>query len=273
VIHPLESTETTQATQTGGTGGVSPTTPAAKTFAAVLATHKSTVAEKSSPHQSHRHKDPIVSPDGEVWRPVKSGNHYAKITEGPRAGMYINLARGERRGEVFSLEVRDGVRVHVYTGKNGKEKVIEAVKDSGRVDRAERQASHAARRPRSEEWAAVKGVSNYADIVSGPRNGWYVNTSGGERDGMLFHIVHKGDKVFHVYGKGKHKQVVEVDYDPNKASHNVGRSNGGKDDDKKTDGTKGADTKTGGTTPSESESDTKSDTRSSTGGVAAPSED
>ena len=270
MIHPLESTKTTQATQTGGTGYVGPASPAGKTFAALLATHKSTVAEK--PAQSNRHKDPIVSPEGEVWRPVKSGNHYAKITEGPRAGMYVNLSRGERRGEVFSLEVRDGERVHVYTGKDGKEKVIAAVKDSGRMDRAEREDSQAARRPRNEEWAAVKGVSNYADIVSGPRNGWYVNTSGGERDGMLFHIVRKGDKVFHVYGKGQHKQVVEVDYDPNKASHNVGRSNGGKDDDKKTDGTKGADTKTGGSSPAGSEPETKSGASSPTGGAVPPSD-
>jgi hypothetical protein len=271
VIHPLESTETTQATQTGGTGYVGPASPAGKTFAAMLATHKSTVAEKSSPTQSHRHKDPIVSPEGEVWRPVKSGNHYAKITEGPRAGMYINLSRGERRGEVFSLEVRDGVRVHVYTGKDGKEKVIDAVKDSGRVDRAERQASHAARRPRNEEWSAVPGVSNYADIVSGRRNGWYVNTSGGERDGMLFHIVRKGDQVFHVYGKGKHKQVVEVDYDPNKASHQVGGTKGGKDDDKKTDDTKAADTKTGGTKGGGSSAG-ESEDRSQTGGAVPPTD-
>ena len=271
MIHPLERTEATQATQQ--TGGVSPSTPAAKTFAAVLATHKSTVAEKSSPSRNeNRHKDPIESPNGEVWRPVKSGNHYAKITEGPRAGMYINLARGERRGEVFSLEVRDGVRVHVYTGKDGKEKVIDAVKDSGRVERADRQESQAARRPRNEEWAAVKGVSNYADIVSGPRNGWYVNTSGGERDGMLFHIVRKGDKVFHVYGTGKHKQFVEVDYDPNKASHQVGGTKGGKDDDKKADGTKGADTKAEDTKGADSKPDKTGDTSPPTGGAAPPSD-
>jgi hypothetical protein len=151
--------------------------------------------------------------------------------------------------------------------------VIDALKDSGRVDRAERRESHAAHgRPRGEEWEAVKGVSNYADVVSGPRNGWYVNTSGGSRDGMIFHIVRKGDQIFHVYGKGKHKQFIEVDYDPNKASHQVGRGGGGKDDDKKTDGTKGSGTKTGGTSASEPETGTKgSDTK--TGGAAAPTED
>ena len=51
---------------------------------------------------------------------------------------------------------------------------------------------------------------NYADILSGKRNGLFVNISGGVRDGMAFQIVKHGEKTFHVYGSGKERQVIEV---------------------------------------------------------------
>ena len=92
---------------------VTPATPAGKSFASVLAHQKTGADAASAP------KEAITAPEGEVWTPVPGHDHYAKITAGPRAGMYINLARGERRGEVFRIETRQGKRVHVYgTGKD-----------------------------------------------------------------------------------------------------------------------------------------------------------
>src|SRR5690242_17791931 len=37
--------------------------------------------------------------------------------------------------------------------------------------------------PKGETTAAVAGHTDYRDILSGPRNGMYVNTSGNERNG------------------------------------------------------------------------------------------
>jgi len=137
--------------------------------------------------------------------------------------------------------------VHVYTRPDGKEKVVEAAKDSGKVHGGKHDV-HAARHfPRGETWAPVDGVSNYADILNGKRNGYYVNTSGGVRDGMAFQIVKDGDRVLHVYGKGKNRQVIEVSSgkaDGNKAEES-------KPDDSRTggvnaDGSAGAES-TGGT--------------------------
>jgi len=212
VIRPIETSEALEATQQQGTRAVAPATAAGKTFATVLAREKTSTAAETentgaTKAPAHR-KAAIEAPQGEVWRPVRGNDDYAKITDGPRAGQYINLSRGERRGEVFRVEERDGKRVHIY-GSGENEKVVQAAKDSGKVPGNAPDAS-AARTPKGEEWAPVKGVSNYADILNGSRNGYYVNTSGGVRDGMAFQIVKEGDRTLHVYGKGKHRQVIEV---------------------------------------------------------------
>jgi hypothetical protein len=245
MIRQLENTDITQANV--ATSKVAPATPAGKTFANVLQTQKLSDRAAVDVHA----KEPIDAPEGEVWRPVRGDDNYAKITEGPRAGQYINLSRGERRGETFMVEDRGGKRVHVYAGANGKETVVEAAKDSGKVHAGDTEAASSSGRPRRETWAPVEGANNYADILGGPRNGWYVNTSGGVRDGMAFHIVQRGDRTLHVYGTGKHRQEIEID------------SGGGKKTDAAEDTKPGKGNGSGGVGASES----------STGGAAAPSSD
>jgi hypothetical protein len=141
--------------------------------------------------------------------PVKGDDNYAKITSGPREGQYINLSRGARRGQTFHVEMRAGKRVHVY-GEGDTKTVVAAAKDSGKVHGHHHNNTQVASHGRNETWAPVAGVSNYADILSGPRNGYFVNTSGGERDGMAFQIVRRGGHTYHMYGKGKDRQMVEV---------------------------------------------------------------
>ena len=60
--------------------------------------------------------------------------------------------------------------------------------------------------------------ANYADIIGGPRNGLFVNISGGVRDGMAFQIVKKAGKWFHVYGTGKDRQWIPSDGPKHKAA-------------------------------------------------------
>jgi len=168
-----------------------------------------------------RSKTKVEFPEGEEWRPVRGDDNYGRITNGPRKGMFINLSDGARRGEVFRVEHRHGKRVHVY-GEGENQKVIPASRDSGKVDGHHHhlrrgEMAHTAHPSRNEKWAPVEGHSDYVDIISGRRNGYFLNTSGGERDGMVFHIVHRHGREYHVYGRGKNKQVVLVDHGDHKA--------------------------------------------------------
>jgi hypothetical protein len=67
--------------------------------------------------------------------------------------------------------------------------------------------------PKGETWGPVNGHTDYADILSGPRNGFFVSLTG-PRKGQAFVIVHKDGKTYHVYGSGKNKQTVAVKPNP-----------------------------------------------------------
>jgi hypothetical protein len=75
-----------------------------------------------------------------------------------------------------------------------------------RIERVRR----AVRPPRGERWEPVAGRSDYADVVSGPRNGYFVNLQDGPRQGEVFHRVRKDGREFHVYGEGRDRTVIEV---------------------------------------------------------------
>jgi len=149
-------------------------------------------------------------PEGERWKPVKGHDNYAEIVSGPRKGQFVNLTRGDRRGEAFTIEERDGKKVHVYK-TDGKETAVPIDEDlKASKDRGKRPTP-----PKGETWAPVEGKPTYADIVSGKRNGYYVNlVQGSVREGEIFHIVKRGERTYHVYGEGNDKTWVEVG--PNK---------------------------------------------------------
>ena len=54
---------------------------------------------------------------------------------------------------------------------------------------------------------------NYAEILTGPRAGMYLNTGGGSRDGEAFVLVKHDDREDHIYGTGKDRKVVSVKTD------------------------------------------------------------
>jgi hypothetical protein len=150
-----------------------------------------------------------VMPDGEKWRPVKGHDDYAEIISGDRKGQMINLNRGARRGDAFTIEERDGKTVHVYKKDDGSELVIPTV--DGKEARAAGTRRSSLEPPKGETWGPVKDHQSYADILSGPRNGYYVNLQqGSAREGQVFHIVKRDGKEFHVYGSGEDKVWVEV---------------------------------------------------------------
>jgi hypothetical protein len=213
VIQPLEISSNPQQAQAAAaataTGGASPGRDFATLHAAALARPKDAPGDSGSAAGAAA-AERIDAPEGETWSATKPGAHYARIISGPRTGQYINLTHGERRGQTFTIENRDGKAVHVY-GTGDKEVVVKSSVDTSQVTDAAKHARPAHDQPpKGERWAPVEGHSNYADILEGKRNGLYVNISGGIRDGMAFQIVKKGDKVFHVYGTGKDKQMIQV---------------------------------------------------------------
>jgi hypothetical protein len=207
----------------------------------------------------------VPAPKGETWEATKPGAHYARIVTGPRKGQYINLTHGSRRGETFTIEHRKGNTLHVYT-VSGKEVLVKPATDAAAITNAAKHSKdrHHDAPPRGERWAPVEGRHNYADILGGKRNGLYVNTSGGVRDGMAFQIVKKGGKWWHVYGTGKHRQWIPSDGPKHKPHRPTDATSGTKSTD--------AATGTGGTAGSGGTAGTKNDTvAGGTGGIAPPS--
>jgi hypothetical protein len=172
----------------------------ARVHAAAVATGQTTTPKRER----------MTVPDGEMWEATKPGSHYALITGGPRKGLYINLTHGSRRGETFKIEQRGGDTLHVYT-KTGKEVLVKAATDASDVTKAAKHRKPPHDQPPKGEKSELVAGGNYADIIGGPRNGLFVNISGGVRDGMAFQIVKKGGKWFHVYGTGKDRQWIPSD--------------------------------------------------------------
>ena len=167
-------------------------------------------ASAAAPASTSPKREGMSVPDGETWESTKPGSHFALITGGPRKGLYINLTHGSRRGMTFKIEDRHGSTVHVYT-KTGQEVVVKPSSDASDVTKAAKHRKPPKDQPaKGEKWELVKGA-NYADIIGGPRNGLFVNISGGVRDGMAFQIVKKGGKWWHVYGTGKDRQWIPSD--------------------------------------------------------------
>jgi hypothetical protein len=69
-------------------------------------------------------------------------------------------------------------------------------------------ATKAAARPDGEQTKKVAGHP-YARVVNGDDKGMYLNqVAGGPRQGEVFRLVERGDRVFHVYGEGKDRLIV-----------------------------------------------------------------
>jgi hypothetical protein len=195
MIRPIDNSAISPAPLDSTPTQVAPATPAGKNFKSVL----------------DRQSQKLGAPEGETWAPVAGRDNAARITSGPRAGQYINLSHGDRRGQTFKIETRDGQQVHVYG--SGDSEVVVAQKtdeDEGARKIHGKRYDNGVKVPKNEEWAPVEGHDSYADILNGKRNGYFVNISGGVRDGMAFQIVKRGEHTYHVYGTGKHKQEIEV---------------------------------------------------------------
>ena len=151
----------------------------------------------------------------ETTKPVE-GENYAEILTGSRAGMYVNTSGNARDGEAFILVKGENGKPdqHIYgTGKDrkvvssGGEKASSTDKTETTDKSSSSSSSTSTKAPKNETVKQVEG-RGYADILTGSRNGLYLNTSGNVRDGDVFTLVKREGREFHIYGTGKDRQVI-----------------------------------------------------------------
>jgi acid phosphatase family membrane protein YuiD len=162
-------------------------------FAQVLA--KSSTAKSSKTAESEPAK---ATPKAETTRKV-AGHDYVEVMSGPRNGMFINTSGNERDGQAFVRVVRENRTLHIYG--SGKDRQVVEVPHERKAE---------------EKTRPVEG-HKYVEIVSGPRNGMFINMSNNERHGEAFVMMHKRDHDLHIYGSGKDRRVI-IDYNRTAAS-------------------------------------------------------
>jgi len=70
-------------------------------------------------------------------------------------------------------------------------------------------AKTAEQAPKGEATKAVEG-HDYLEVVSGPRNGMFINKSGNDRDGQAFVRKRGAEFDLHIYGSGADRDIVKV---------------------------------------------------------------
>ncbi len=187
-------------------GGVAAPSPAAPSTETPATTEKRAAGPQRAPEQqesaeiAQRHD--IKGPKRETYARVPGRSDYVEITSGPRNGMFVNVSGNERDGQAFVRVKRGHHMLHIYG--RGEDRVVIAQR---RPATSYKPADGA---PKNETYADVSNHWEYDEIMSGPRNGMFINRSGNPRDGLAFVRVERGDRVFHVYGKGKDRLMIEV---------------------------------------------------------------
>jgi hypothetical protein len=184
-------------------------------FKAVLAQASSTGGttagtDVSTPAASADLPDGVKLRKGETAEKV-DGHAYVEITSGDREGMFINTSGNVRNGQAFVLVRKHGKEYHIYgTGKDrlvvGFHMPKKAANDSAPEPKAD--LSDIKLR-KGEKIEPVEGHA-YAEIVSGPRSGMYINTSQNGRRGEAFVLVEKADFNYHIYGSGDDRVVIRA---------------------------------------------------------------
>ena len=81
----------------------------------------------------------------------------------------------------------------------------------GKVGRATRAKVHDRDAlPKGPKGETTREVPNhpYLEVMSGPRNGMFINTTNNERRGEAFVLVRRKDRDLHIYGHGKNRRVI-----------------------------------------------------------------
>jgi hypothetical protein len=154
------------------------------------------------------------------------GHAYVEITSGKREGMFVNTSGNVRNGEAFVVVRKNGKEYHIYgTGKDRLVVGFHMPKGSGDDTGGTTAPTGGTggsgstggttagtddlKLRKGEKIEPVEGHA-YAEIVSGPRAGMYINTSGNSRHGEAFVLVEKADFNYHIYGSGDDRTVVRA---------------------------------------------------------------
>jgi hypothetical protein len=78
----------------------------------------------------------------------------------------------------------------------------------GKQDKADQAERPIPKGPKGETTRAVKDHPAYLEVMSGPRNGMFINTTSNERRGEAFVMVRRHDRDLHIYGTGKDRRVI-----------------------------------------------------------------
>jgi hypothetical protein len=156
---------------------------------------------------------------GEKMEAVED-HKYAEITAGKRSGMFINTSGNVRNGEAFVLVRKNGKEYHIYG--SGKDRLVvgfhmpatatapETGSTGGTTDTKPADVDTAGLHLRKGEKVEAVAGHAYAEIVSGAREGMFVNTSGNARHGEAFVIAHRHGVEYHIYGSGENREVVAM---------------------------------------------------------------
>jgi hypothetical protein len=88
--------------------------------------------------------------------------------------------------------------------KSGGASFSAALKDASTAADTDAAAKKA---PAGETTKPIDG-HQYADILTGPRKGLFVNTGSNARAGDAFVMVHKNGREYHIYGTGENRKVI-----------------------------------------------------------------
>jgi hypothetical protein len=197
--------------------------PIAETAATRASTSRADSTDKRA-FKATLEKAEITLRKGEEMQAVE-GHAYSEVTKGARKGMFINTSGNVRHGEAFTVAVRDGKEYHIYG--TGKDRLVVGFHipkgDAAETAKPEAAKPEAAAKPekkpevdtselklrKNEKIEPVEGRA-YAEIVSGAREGMYINTSGNKRHGEAFVLVHKLGVDYHIYGSGADREVIEI---------------------------------------------------------------
>jgi hypothetical protein len=111
--------------------------------------------------------------------------------------------------EINPMRVDTSLLQGITAANQSSKAVTASLKSSGTTTSFSSQLKAATEK---ETTKAVPG-QNYAEILTGPRAGLYLNTSGGARDGEAFVLVEHDGREDHIYGTGDDRKVISVGKD------------------------------------------------------------